>query len=141
MLHTRVCYHKQSTKTHRHKFTKATPSGGGASTHSPQEKHHDSCVPRWPTPFAPPLGWEPWLGKGVWGLGPGACGAPSLLHTRCAAPQTTATREQLPAALGTDGSRTQWPKCGRSKIGRRCCGCVALPQSRAPERKRVRLRM
>ena len=77
------------------------------------------------------------------GFGQGACGAPSLLHTRCAAPQTTTstTREQLPAALGTDGSRTQWPKCGRSKSGRRCCGCVALLQSQAPERKRVRLRM
>ena len=82
-----------------------------------------------------PLGWEPWLGKGVWGLGPGACGAPSLLHTRCAAPQTATsrTREQLPAALGTGGSKDSVAKV-RSFEERppvpRLCGAAAESSAR-----------
>ena len=64
------------------------------------------------------------------GFRQGACGAPSLLHTRCAAPQTATsrTREQLPAALGTDGSKDSVAKV-RSFEERppvpRLCGAAA----------------
>ena len=83
-----------------------------------------------------PLGWEPWLRKaaGVWGLRPGACGAPSHLHTRCAAPQTTtSSREQLPAALSTDGSKDSvakvWSFEERPPV-LRLCGAAAESSAR-----------
>ena len=69
------------------------------------------------------------------GFGQGACGAPSLLHTRCAAPQTATsrTREQLPAALGTDGSKDSVAKV-RSFEERppvpRLCGAAAESSAR-----------
>ena len=72
--------------------------------------------------------------RGSWGLRPGACGAPSLLHTRCAAPQTTeSTREQLPAALGTDGSKDSvakvWSFEERPPV-LRLCGAAAESSAR-----------
>ena len=72
----------------------------------------------------------------MWGLRPRCLRrALALLHTRCAAPQTATsrTREQLPAALGTDGSKDSVAKV-RSFEERppvpRLCGAAAESSAR-----------